>query len=350
MNIRNQVSDFLIFSKEGSGDGVEVRIDRERETIWLTQKQLAELFDCSPQNVISHLQRIFQEKELHEEATTQDFLLVRQEGSRTVSRKVKHYNLDAIIAVGYRINSARATAFRQWATKVLRDFVVKGYMLDSDRLKNGKLFNKQYFEELLEEIREIRASERLFYQKVTDLFATASDYDPHSDTARRFFATVQNKLHYAVHRHTAAELIVGRANAEKPHMGLTSWKNAKAGGKILRSDVVIAKNYLSKEELETLNRLVSVYLDIAELRAKNGIPTTMEEWKDRLDKFLVFNEMGILEGAGSVSAEEAKQFALSEFEKFRIKQDKQYVSYFDTLIASDTLIADARKAIKNENS
>lgn len=350
MNIRNQVSDFLIFSKEGDSNGVEVRIDRERETIWLTQKQLAELFDCSLQNVISHLQRIFQEQELQEEATTQDFLLVRQEGSRTVSRKVKHYNLDAIIAVGYRINSARATAFRQWATKVLRDLVVKGYVLDSDRLKNGKLFNKQYFEELLEEIREIRASERLFYQKVTDLFATASDYDSHSDTARRFFATVQNKLHYAVHRHTAAELIVGRANAEKPHMGLTSWKNAKAGGKILRSDVVIAKNYLSKEELETLNRLVSVYLDIAELRAKNGIPTTMEEWKDRLDKFLVFNEMGILEGTGSVSAEEAKQFALSEFEKFRIKQDKQYVSYFDTLIASDTLIADARKAIKNEDS
>ena len=350
MNIRNQVSDFLIFSKEGDSNGVEVRIDRERETIWLTQKQLAELFDCSLQNVISHLQRIFQEQELHEEATTQDFLLVRQEGPRTVSRKVKHYNLDAIIAVGYRINSARATAFRQWATKVLRDFVVKGYVLDSDRLKNGKLFNKQYFEELLEEIREIRASERLFYQKVTDLFATASDYDPHSDTARRFFATVQNKLHYAVHRHTAAELIVGRANAEKPHMGLTSWKNAKVGGKILRSDVVIAKNYLSKEELETLNRLVSVYLDIAELRAKNGIPTTMEEWKDRLDKFLVFNEMGILEGTGSVSAEEAKQFALSEFEKFRIKQDEQYVSDFDTLMASDTLIAAARKAIKNENS
>lgn len=192
---------------------MEVRVDREHETIWLTQKQMAELFNCTFENVILHLKRIFEEEELQEEATTKEFLVVRQEGSRTVNRKVKHYNLDAIIAVGYRVNSKRATAFRQWATKVLRDFVVKGYVLDSDRLKNGKLFDKQYFEELLEEIREIRASERLFYQKVTDLFATASDYDSRSNTARRFFASVQNKLHYAVHRHTAAELIMGRADA-----------------------------------------------------------------------------------------------------------------------------------------
>ena len=207
-------------------------------------------------------------------------MIVRQERSRSVKRQVKHYNLDAIIAVGYRVNSRRATAFRRWATKVLRDFVVKGYVLDSERLKNGKLFNKQYFEALLEEIREIRASERQFYQKVTDLFATASDYDSHSGTRLSVFSRlVQNKLHYAVHRHTAAELILGRANAEKPHMGLTSWKNAKTGGKILRSDVVIAKNYLSKTELDTLNRLVSMYLDVAELRTKKGIPTTMEDWE-----------------------------------------------------------------------
>ena len=346
LQVRNVTSDILIFAKEAGADGVEVRVDRERETIWLTQKQMAELFDCTLENVILHLKRIFEEEELQEEATTKEFLVVRKEGSRTVNRKVKHYNLDAIIAVGYRVNSKRATAFRQWATKVLRDFVVKGYVLDSDRLKNGKLFGKQYFEELLEEIREIRASERLFYQKVTDLFATASDYDSCSNTARRFFASVQNKLHYAVHRHTAAELIMGRADAEKPHMGLTSWKNAKTGGKILRSDVVIAKNYLSKTELDTLNRLVSLYLDTAELRAKKGIPTTMEEWAKRLDSFLVFNDMGILEGPGAVSVEKAKEHALSEFEKFRIKQDKQYVSDFDAVMASDSLLADVQKAEK----
>ena len=300
---------------------------------------------CSSQ--ISQSDAIYRSEELDEASTIKNFLIVRQERSRSVKRQVKHYNLDAIIAVGYRVNSKRATAFRRWATKVLRDFVVKGYVLDSERLKNGKLFNKQYFEALLEEIREIRASERQFYQKVTDLFATASDYDSHSGTRLSVFSRlVQNKLHYAVHRHTAAELILGRANAEKPHMGLTSWKNAKTGGKILRSDVVIAKNYLSRTELDTLNRLVSMYLDVAELRAKKGIPTTMEDWEKRLDSFLVFNEMGVLEGAGTVSAETAKDHALSEFEKFRIQQDRQYVSDFDSLMGTDSLIADVRKADK----
>lgn len=346
MNIRNQASDFLIFSKETDGEGVEVRVDREHETIWLTQKLMADLFETTTQNIQQHLDAIYRSEELDKNSTIKNFLIVRQERSRSVKRHVKHYNLDAIIAVGYRVNSKRATAFRRWATKVLRDFVVKGYVLDTERLKNGKLFNKQYFETLLEEIREIRASERQFYQKVTDLFATASDYDSHSGTAQRFFASVQNKLHYAVHRHTAAELILGRANAEKPHMGLTSWKNAKTGGKILRSDVVIAKNYLSRTELDTLNRLVSMYLDVAELRAKKGIPTTMEDWEKRLDSFLVFNEMGVLEGVGTVSAETAKDHALSEFEKFRIQQDRQYVSDFDSLMGTDSLIADVRKADK----
>lgn len=347
MNIRNQASDFLIFSNETDGDSIEVRVDPEHETIWLTQKLMADLFGTTTQNIQQHLEAIYRSEELDEDSTIKNFLIVHLEGSRNVTRRVKHYNLDAIIAVGYRVNSKRATAFRRWATKVLRDFVVKGYVLDSERLKNGKLFNKQYFEALLEEIREIRASERQFYQKVTDLFATASDYDSHSSTARRFFASVQNKLHYAVHRHTAAELILGRANAEKPHMGLTSWKNAKTGGKILRSDVVIAKNYLSKTELDTLNRLVSMYLDVAELRAKKGIPTTMEDWEKRLDSFLVFNEMGVLEGVGTVSAEKAKDHALSEFEKFRIKQDRQYVSDFDALVGTDSLIADVQKATKD---
>ena len=346
-NIRNQTTDFLIFTKELGGNGIEVRV--EDETIWLTQKLMAELFDCGTDNIGLHLKNIYAEGELEETATTEDFSVVRQEGSRTVTRKVKHYNLDAIIAVGYRVNSKRATAFRQWATKVLRDFVIRGYLLDSERLKNGKLFDQSYFDQLLEEIREIRASERQAYQKVTDLFATASDYDVHSDVARRFFATIQNKLHYAVHRHTAAEIIRDRADAEKPHMGLTSWKNAKKGGKVIRSDVLIAKNYLSKKEIDTLNRLVSMYLDMAELRAKNHLPMTMEDWEKRLDSFLVFNDMGVLQSPGNVSAQEAKEHALSEFEKFRIRQDREFRTSFDVQIAADRLLDDARILVKDDD-
>lgn len=346
-NIRNHTADFLIFTKENGGNGIEVRI--EDETIWLTQKLMAQLFDCTPENVLQHLKKIFDDEELMEEATTKDFLVVREEGSRTVTRKVKHYNLDAIIAVGYRVNSKRATAFRQWATRVLRDFVIRGYLLDSERLKNGKLFDQSYFDQLLEEIREIRASERQAYQKVTDLFATASDYDVDSNVARRFFATIQNKLHYAVHRHTAAEIIRDRADAEKPHMGLTSWKNVKTGGKVIRTDVLIAKNYLSKEEIDTLNRLVSMYLDMAELRARKHVPMTMEDWEKRLDSFLVFNDMGILQGPGSVSAQEAKEHALGEFEKFRIRQDHEFRNAFDVRIAADRLLDDARKMVKDED-
>lgn len=228
-SLRNASSDILIFVKETGGNGIEVRV--ENETIWLTQKLMAELFDCGADNIGLHLKNIYAEEELEESATTEDFSVVRQEGSRTVNRKVKHYNLDAIIAVGYRVNSKRATAFRQWATKVLKDFVIRGYVLDSERLKNGKIFDQSYFDQLLEEIREIRASERQAYQKVTDIFATASDYDSHSFVAHRFFATVQNKLHFAVHRHTAAEVIMSRADAEKPHMGLTSWKTPRQEGR-----------------------------------------------------------------------------------------------------------------------
>ena len=320
-NIRNHTADFLIFTKESGGNGIEVRV--ENETIWLTQKLMAELFDTTKQNISLHLKGIFKDGELMESSVVKIFLTTALDGK---SYKAKHYNLDAIIAVGYRVNSKRATAFRQWATKVLRDFVIRGYLLDAERLKNGKLFDQSYFDQLLEEIREIRASERQAYQKVTDLFATASDYDVHSEVARRFFATVQNKLHYAVHRHTAAEIIRDRADAEKPHMGLTSWKNAKTGGKVIRTDVLIAKNYLSKEEIDTLNRLVSMYLDMAELRAKNKVkvPTTMEDWEERLDNFLDFNEMGVLQGPGSFSAEAARDHALSEYEKFRVKQDRLY--------------------------
>lgn len=343
-NIRNHTADFLIFTKEVGGNGIEVRV--ENETIWLTQKLMAELFDTTKQNISLHLKGIFKDGELMESSVVKIFLTTALDGK---SYKAKHYNLDAIIAVGYRVNSKRATAFRQWATKVLRDFVIRGYLLDAERLKNGKLFDQSYFDQLLEEIREIRASERQAYQKVTDLFATASDYDVHSMVARRFFATVQNKLHYAVHRHTAAEIIRDRADAEKPHMGLTSWKNAKTGGKVIRTDVLIAKNYLSKEEIDTLNRLVSMYLDMAELRARKHVPMTMEDWEKRLDSFLVFNDMGILQGPGNVSAQEAKEHALGEFEKFRIRQDHEFRNAFDVRIAADRLLDDARKMVKDED-
>lgn len=343
-NIRNHTADFLIFTKEVGGNGIEVRV--ENETIWLTQKLMAELFDTTKQNISLHLKGIFKDGELMESSVVKIFLTTALDGK---SYKAKHYNLDAIIAVGYRVNSKRATAFRQWATKVLRDFVIRGYLLDAERLKNGKLFDQSYFDQLLEEIREIRASARQAYQKVTDLFATASDYDVHSMVARRFFATVQNKLHYAVHRHAAAEIIRDRADAEKPHMGLTSWKNAKTGGKVIRTDVLIAKNYLSKEEIDTLNRLVSMYLDMAELRARKHVPMTMEDWEKRLDSFLVFNDMGILQGPGNVSAQEAKEHALGEFEKFRIRQDHEFRNAFDVRIAADRLLDDARKMVKDED-
>lgn len=329
INIRNAAADFLVFTKENGGDGIEVRVDAENETIWLTQKVMADLFETSKQNISLHLKNIFESGELIESSVVKDSLTTGPDGKKY---QTKHYNLDAVITVGYRINSKQATAFRQWATKVLRDLIIKGYVLDSERLKNGKIFDQAYFDRLLEEIREIRASERRAYQKVTDIFATSSDYDPHSETAVRFFAVVQNKLHYAVHRHTAAEVIVSRADAQKPHMGLTSWKNAAVGGKILKSDVLIAKNYLSKEEIEQLNRLVTMYLDMAEMRASRHLLTTMEDWTKRLDGFLVFNEMGVLQGPGTVSAEVAKEHALSEYSKFRVTQDKLFENAFDKLL------------------
>lgn len=337
--VRNSSTDFLIFAQENGGDGIEVRV--EDETIWLTQKLMAQLFEVSTATINEHLKNIFRDDELNQDSVIRNFRITASDGK---SYNTKHYNLDAIIAVGYRVNSKRATFFRQWATRVLRDFVIRGYVLDSERLKNGKIFDQQYFDQLLEEIREIRASERLFYQKVTDLFATASDYDRHSPIARRFFASVQNKLHYAVHRQTAAETIKDRADAKKPNMGLTSWKNAKKGGKVLRSDVVVAKNYLTKAELDTLNRLVSMYLDMAELRATKQIPTSMEDWEKRLESFLIFNELDCLEGPGTISADKAKDHALSEYEKFRVSQDRQFESDFDTLASADNLIAQIKKS------
>lgn len=333
LQIRNSTADFLVFTKQSGEDGIEVRV--HNESVWLTQKGMAQLFDCSTDNIGLHLKNIFASGELSESATTEKFSVVQSEGSRTVERSPKFYNLDAIISVGYRINSVRATQFRQWATSVLRTFAVQGYVLDRRRLENGQIFNEEYFEHLLDEIREIRASERKFYQKITDIYSTAVDYSADAVTTKEFFATVQNKLHFAIHGHTAAELIMERANHEKEHMGLTTWKNAPKG-KIVKADVSIAKNYLSQNELTDLNQIVSMYLDYAERQAKRHIPMTMEDWAKRLDVFLQFNEEEILHDRGKVSAEIAKSFAESEFEKYRVIQDKLFESDFDKLVSSAT--------------
>lgn len=329
LQIRNSTSDFLVFTKQSGEDGIEVRV--YDENVWLTQKGMAQLFDCSSDNIGLHLKNIFSSGELNENSTTEDFSVVQQEGKRQVKRITKFYNLDAIISVGYRINSIRATQFRQWATKVLKTFTVQGYVLDKKRLENGQIFDEEYFEHLLDEIREIRASERKFYQKITDIYATAVDYSPIAATSKDFFATVQNKLHYAVHQHTAAELIHERADHQKENMGLSTWKNAP-DGKIVKSDVSVAKNYLTLPEMQDLNQFVTMYLDYAERQARRQIPMTMEDWAKRLDVFLEFNEEEILNDKGKVSAEIAKNFAESEFEKYRVIQDKLYQSDFDRLI------------------
>lgn len=330
IQVRNSVSDFLIFTKQTGGDGIQVRL--HDKNIWLTQKSMAQLFDCSIDNIALHLKNIFQTGELDEMATTEDSSVVQTEGERNVRRNVRFYNLDAVISVGYRINSVRATQFRKWATDILKQFTIKGYVLDKTRLENGQIFDENYFDHLLDEIREISASERKFYQKITDIYATASDYSPNSIISKTFFATVQNKLHYAIHGSTAAEVIYTRADHQKKNMGLTSWKNSPKG-KILKSDVSIAKNYLSETELQDLNQFVSMYLDYAERQAKKKIPMTMEDWAKKLDVFLEFNEEAILKDKGKVSAAIAKSFAESEFEKYRIIQDKTFVSDFDKYLA-----------------
>ena len=328
MQIRNSTADFLIFTKQAGEDGIEVRV--YNESVWLTQKGMAQLFDCSVDNIGLHLKNIFKSGELDEKSVTEESSATASDGK---TYRMKFYDLDAIISVGYRINSVRATQFRQWATKVLRTFAIRGYVLDKSRLENGQVFDEEYFEHLLDEIREIRASERKFYQKITDIYSTAVDYSADAVTTKEFFATVQNKLHYAIHGHTAAELIMDRAGHTKEHMGLTTWKNAPSG-KIVRSDVSVAKNYLTKSELEDLNQFVSMYLDYAERQARLHIPMTMEDWAQKLDVFLKFNEEEVLHDKGRVSAEIAKSFAESEFEKYRIVQDRLFESDFDKLLAS----------------
>ena len=324
--IRNSTAEFLIFQIEGKEDGVQVVY--HKESVWCTQKAMAQLFDCSSDNIGLHLKNIYETGELTQEATTENFSVVQNEGERQVNRKLKFYNLDAIISVGYRVNSTRATQFRQWCTFVLRQFAIRGYVIDKKRMENGAFLNIDYFEHLLAEIREIRLSERRFYQKLTDIYATAIDYNRDAPTTRLFFKKVQNKMHYAVHGHTAAELIVERANAEKEHMGLTTWENAPAG-KIVKPDVSIAKNYLKESELEDMGRIVNSFLDLAEDMAKRHIPMTMEDWAKRIDKFLDLTDRPVLTDAGHVSAEQAKEYAETEFEKYRVIQDKLFQSDFD---------------------
>lgn len=324
--IRNSTAEFLIFTGQSGENSIEVRV--AEESVWLTQKLMGILFNVSVKTINEHLTNLFNQKEITREATIRNFRIVQKEGSREVERAIEFYNLEAIIAVGFRVNSNRAIQFRQWAIGVLKDFSLRGYVLDKERLKNGSFFNKAYFDILLEEIREIRASERRFYQKITDIYATAMDYDSKAEITQTFFAEVQNKLHFAIHGHTAAELIIERADSKKKRMGLTSWKNAP-NGKILKPDVIIAKNYLTEVELKSLDRFVTMYLDYAEDRASRNIPMTMEDWAKKLNAFLQFNERDILDNPGKVSKEVAKTFAENEFEKYRIVQDHMFESDFD---------------------
>ncbi len=314
---------------ENGGEKEFVSVVFQDETFWLTQSGMAELFDCSTDNISLHLKNIYAEEELTPEATTEKISVVRQEGTRQVCRTLDHYNLDAIIAVGYRVNSKKATRFRQWATKTLKEYIQKGFVLNDEMLKNGHPFGRDYFDELLERIREIRASERRAYQKIADIFEQCSyDYDKNSETTRAFYAFVQNKLHFAVTGKTAAELIAERATPDSPTMGLTTWKGAP-DGKILKSDTLVAKNYLNEKELSRLNRLVTMFIDYAELMAEDQVPMSMEDWLRETDRFLTNNRRNVLEGRGRISREAAEKRVGAVYEEFRKKQDADYISDFD---------------------
>ena len=321
--IRNSTAEFLTFVAAGKEEGIQVLY--KNETIWATQKAMATLFDCSTDNISLHLKNIFKTGELIEGSVTEKSSVTAADGKNYIT---KIYNLDAIISVGYRVNSIRATQFRQWCTYVLRQFALRGYVIDKKRMENGSFIGEDYFEHLLAEIREIRLSERRFYQKLTDIYATSIDYNKDAPTTRQFFRKIQNKMHYAVHEHTAAELIVARADAGKEHKGLTSWENAP-DGKIVKTDVSIAKNYLKQNELEDMGSIVTAILEFAERRAKRHIPMTMEDWATRIDAYLSSDERPLLPDSGKVSHEFAKQFAETEFEKYRVIQDKLFSSDFD---------------------
>ena len=333
ITIRSSAAEYLTFIAATGDDKNSVEVRYEDENIWITQKMLAVLYEVETNTINYHIKKIFEDSELSEVATIRKFRIVQTEGNRQVSREVEHYNLQMIIAVGFKVNSERAVQFRKWVNSIAKEYTIKGYAMDDERLKNdGSILTKKYFEEQLERIREIRSSERKFYQKITDIYATAIDYDRDAKSTKRFYATVQNKMHFAVHGHTAAELIVERADSTKEHMGLTTWQDAP-NGKIKKSDVTVAKNYLSEKELGQLNRMVSAYLDFAENMANRHIPLTMEDWEKRLNSFIEMFEYGLLEDAGKVTAEIAKLHAETEFEKYRIIQDRLFESDFDRFIA-----------------
>ena len=332
ITIHSGAAEYLTYVAAAGSDERSFEMRYENENVWLTQKMIATLYDISVSAVNQHLKRVYDDSELSREATIKKYLIVQTEGAREVTREVEHYNLQAIIAVGFKVNNDYAVQFRKWAGQIVKDYTIQGWVMDIDRLKKGHMFTDEYFERQLQTIREIRLSERKFYQKVTDIYATSFDYDKDAKTTRNFFRMVQNKLHYAVHRHTAAELIIERADASKDHMGLTTWETAPHG-KIIKADVSIAKNYLDEKEMNYLERIVSLYLDFAELQAERHIPMTMNDWAKRLDGFLEFNGNEILMGAGKISHEQAKLHAETEYEKYRIIQDRLFESDFDRFAA-----------------
>ena len=329
--LRSSAAEYLTYvaSTGDQKDSVEMRY--EDENIWLTQKMMTALYDVSKPTISEHIKKVYADSELTPEATIRKFRTVQVEGERQVQRTINHYNLQMIIAVGFKVNSERAVQFRKWVNQIAKDYTIKGWVMDDERLKRGTYLTDKYFEEQLERVREIRASERKFYQKITDLYATAIDYDKTAAATRRFYASVQNKMHYAVHGHTAAELIVSRADSQKPHMGLTTWQDAP-DGKIRKSDVTVAKNYLTAFELGQLYRMVTAYLDFAENMAQRKIPLTMQDWEERLNRFIEMFEYGMLQDAGKVSAEIARIHAETEFEKYRIIQDQQFLSDYDRFV------------------
>ena len=332
ITIRSSAAEYLTYVAATGSNDESIEMRYEDENIWLTQKMMATLYDVGLPTINEHIKKIYEDSELQEDSTIRKFRIVQNEGNRQVNREINHYNLQMIISVGFKVNNERAIQFRKWANAIVKDYTIQGWVMDDERLKNGgSVLTEKYFEHLLERIREIRLSERKFYQKITDIYATALDYDKTSKTTKQFFANVQNKLHWAIHRHTAAELIMERADSEKPHMGLTSWENYP-DGKIQKYDVSIAKNYLAEDELQGLRRIVTMYLDYAEHQASRHIPMTMEDWADRLNRFLEFNEHDILTDSGKVTHEIAKAFAESEFEKYRIIQDRLYESDFDRFV------------------
>ena len=328
ITIRSSAAEYLTYVASVGDQQDSIEMHYEDENIWLTQKMMATLYDVGLPTINEHIKKIYADNELEESATIRNFRIVQIEGSRQVTRDTKHYNLQMIIAVGFKVNNERAVQFRKWANGIVKDYTIKGWVMDDERLKRGTYLTEKYFDEQLERIREIRASERKFYQKITDLYATAIDYDKNSATTRRFYATVQNKMHYAVHGHTAVELIVERADHTREHMGLTTWADAPEG-KIKKSDVTVAKNYLSQDEMKQLNRMVTAYLDFAENMTLRHIPLTMQDWEKRLNSFIEMFDYGILQDAGKVSAEIAKLHAETEFEKYRVIQDRLFMSDFD---------------------